>query len=144
MQSQQSIVVNRREQARTLVRTLTLRWSISKPAAIALGLACERDSSVVLEVTVELQGDSSLRVGSLAAALRVGERVQGFEVEASGQGVCITDAETGLTHVDVPGVLQASLRLGEPAKPLFAKTTLLARIGVAGGRYELLGGSLTP
>jgi hypothetical protein len=143
MQSQQPIVVNRREQ-RAAVRTLTLRWSISKPAAVALGLACERDASVSLEVSVELHGDSTFRVGEVAAALRAGERSQEFEVEASGPGVCITDAETGLTHVDVPGVLQVSLRLAEPEKPLFARTTLLSSMGVAGGRYEFLGGSLTP
>ena len=71
--SQQS-TVGRREQSRATVRTLTLRWSISKAAAVALGLACERDEAVALEVSLELIGDSAHRVGTSAAALRAGGR----------------------------------------------------------------------
>ncbi|MFA6045331.1 MAG: hypothetical protein WC718_10135 [Phycisphaerales bacterium] len=44
------------------------------------------------------------------------------------------DAGAGLMHIDAPH-FAATLRLG--GEPLYAKTDLLAQLGVRGGRYEI-------
>jgi hypothetical protein len=42
-------------------------------------------------------------------------------------------------HVDAPGVLTASVRVADAsARPAYLRTTLLADIGLSGGRYEVL------
>jgi len=83
-------------------------------------------------------GEAHVRVGPLSARLKQVEGSHELDVPTT-TGVCITDPETGLTHVDVPGLLHVSFRQEEPARPLYARTTLLERLGTAGGRYELAG-----
>lgn len=55
-----------------------------------------------------------------------------------------------LHHTEIDGLLSATLRVhqahhgtpGPSAHVLYARTTLLARLGVPGGRYELIGASV--
>ncbi len=125
--------------------TLTLRWSISRPAAVALGLARERDDSVTLALSVVLHpGEGLSRTGQVAAVLHAGDRARELDIGPAGPGQCITDPETGLTHADIPGLLRCSFRMEEPGRVLLARTTLLEGLGLGGGRYEFLGGSLAP
>lgn len=54
--------------------------------------------------------------------------------------------EPALYHLDIPGVVSATVAPGEGggARGLFARSPLLAALGVAGGRHELLSAALIP
>jgi hypothetical protein len=129
--------ISRQTATRTRQSTFTIVWEI---AAGAVQGFCA-SVPVRLELAVALP-DGHGRVGPVEARLAQGETVRALDL-ADTTGVCITDAETGLTHVDVPGVLHVSFRPNEPARPLYARTAILDQLSVRGGTYELVGGSLT-
>ncbi len=58
----------------------------------------------------------------------------------------IVEPAASLYHLDIPGVVGATVAACEAgaARGLFARTPLLASLGVFGGRHELLSAALIP
>lgn len=51
----------------------------------------------------------------------------------------VEDRDSGLVHVDVPGTITATFARHEgSARCLFARTPIPAKLGVPGGRAELI------
>jgi hypothetical protein len=121
-------------QARGAVRRLRFRWSLSAPAAAAAGLVPggTREANLELLLDVTPRG-GSWRAAAVSAAIEHDGRLSPLE-SPSGSGAAVLDAETGLLHIDIDGFIHATLR-GEEAV-LYARSPLLARLGLAGGRYE--------
>lgn len=115
-------------------RELHLNWSIARDAAVAAGLAVEGNGPVVLRIGVAWKRG----VERLTAGLVDGERVREIEVsETRAEWV----SEEGLVHLDLPGVLRVSVR-ESPWSVLYARTDLIAALGLGGGRYEFESGML--
>ncbi len=93
----------------------------------------------MLEVRVSCHG--SVRRGGVHATLVDGAVRR--DIPAEGSGTWMRDAE--LWHLDIPGLLVVSLR-EQPGgvEVLYARTGLLTRLGVEGGRYEFEAGTLLP
>lgn len=161
----------RRTSGASLVR---LRWSVSAAAVAAALPACRAmgsEGTAILELISMRPSASDGPVPRSHSAAQVlggngrpwidlaGEPALGGH--APGEPAWLTDPETGLDHVDVPGLLHATYRAAAGAKPaplietatgtlpaglplcvLYARTTLFELIGVRGGRYELIGGDL--
>jgi hypothetical protein len=129
----QEVIVRTRPAA----RRLRLRWSVSGEAAAACGLTPEGTRQAWLELEVDVQRrDGATRATSVSAAVLFHGRASPVEI-APATGAAITDAETGLTHIDIDGFIHATLR-GE-SDVLYARTPLLSRLGLPGGRYECEG-----
>lgn len=123
------------------LREAVVRWAIAAEALPAEfrpqnpGPAEE----AVLEVRIAAAGGAPFA----SARLRVGGQERVIEAGGSGGGGAWRhDAETGLEHIDVPGVVNVTLRAsgdGAAAELVYARTPLLRRLGLAGGRYEATG-----
>ena len=119
---------------------LVLTWSLSRPAAAARGLVTSAvGTAPSLEVSLPSSGPVNGR--SLRAWLVDGAARR--PVEAGGEGAWVRDSD--LSHLDLPGVLAVSLHHGRCGiSVLYARTGLLARLGLEGGRYEFDSGRLLP
>jgi hypothetical protein len=102
-----------------------------------------------LEVGIAVSGHwgGAMRVDGVEGALISGDEVRAIEFE-SGAGSWVQDGE--LVHIDVPGAVQVTVRgelelgretlAGEgPLRVMYARTTALERLGIEGGRYEVVG-----
>lgn len=153
-------------------RVVRLRWSVSGFALAAALPSCRTlasDTAAVLELlsiepadaaaphpltSAQLLGASGLARVDLASEPALRGRT-------AGDPSWMTDPETGLDHIDVPGLLHATFRPAPGAEPaaftetasgplapahplavLYARTPLFELLGIRGGRYELLGGEL--
>jgi hypothetical protein len=123
---------------------LALRWSLSREAAVAAGLVEAAASepappAPVLEILVPWDGPTVERV---AAAVLDGDRRDEVALEGVSAGVWVS-AEDGLRHLDLPGLVRVTARRdGAGATVLFARTELLGRLGLGGGRYDFQGATL--
>ena len=117
---------------------LLLAWSISRSAANACGLVPDDSGpSVRLEVCV----DPPVRDAQAGLEARVLDGERALVLGTSGaQGTWIQDSIRGVWHLDIENLLKLTIRLtGQTVEALYARTELLARAGVAGGRYEFDG-----
>ncbi len=122
-----------------LMRSLALRWSISRAAARSCGLVGrESGAAVCLEVLVSGPGGA----GDVSARVRDGDAV--IPIEGSRRkGVWIEDSIRGVWHLDIDGLLKLTIRLSpDRVEALYARTELLSQAGLAGGRYEFEGASI--
>jgi hypothetical protein len=128
-ESRGSIRLSRRPAQR-----LEFRWVIDPAAAVRAGL-CESGAGLVeLILCVDVCGaEATAGIRPVRAVLRVGARERSLEWPA-GRCACAADRASGLVHVDIEGWLNATVR-GE-GEVLYARTPLLARLGLPGGRYE--------
>lgn len=112
---------------------LTLRWTVTRDAAAAAGLvSADGRGSPVLEVRLGWDGPS---VDQVAAAVLDGERTEELALESAATGAWTGDDR--LRHVDVPGLVRASLIVSpEEVRAVYARTELLSRLGISGGRYD--------
>ncbi len=118
---------------------LKLRWSISPLAARNAGLAHAHDeASLLLEIDVHEDRPIEARL------VRAGDSTP-VPIEHASAPRIVRD-EAGLFHIDIPGVLSATWSEqshGGSAGPfirqrtLYARTSVLASLGLGGGRYEL-------
>lgn len=71
--------------------------------------------------------------------------IGGREARTGAMPVLCVDRAAGLVHVDAPGFLSATFEIdrGGTARVLFASSPVLAAMKIAGGTYEVLGGTLT-
>jgi len=113
---------------------LSLAWSLSRDAAAAAGLVGPDGGAVVLQLRVPWKRG----VERMHAAVIDGNRTRDLEVAESGSEWA---SEGGLWHLEIPGVLRVSVR-EVPWMVLYARTGLLAALGVGGGRYEFESGEL--
>lgn len=118
--------------------TLRVRWLISRSAvATARPDLVRRDSGE--PVVLEMLAAAADGRWACEAALVDGGRRDEIPVSASESGAWSRDAETGLEHLEVPGVLHATYRrAGGGVRLLYVRTPLLAALGIPGGRYELI------
>lgn len=132
--------------AHTQPRTwLALTWAISRAAAAAAGLVpAEGDAEPMLELSVPwgpggAVGDSSdLRAGVLDGPVR-----HELSLEAVRPGAWAYDAASDLHHLELPGLAQVSIRVTpQTIQVLYARTEVLGRLGLAGGRYDFAAASI--
>jgi hypothetical protein len=123
--------------ARGASRRLRFRWSISPVAAAEAGLCPPGTRAVALELELKIVRSR----GTARAAPASAEIVRDGHGSPIGlppaTGAAITDPETGVMHVDIDGFIHATLR--GRCEVLYARTPLLARLGLPGGRYECEG-----
>lgn len=121
-------------------RVLTLRWSLSRPAALAAGLVKGDGDIPLLEVALPWDVPT---VTTIAAAVIDGERRREMALEPVAPGHWIVDEANGLRHLDLPGLVRVSMRWTDGAvQVLYARTEVLARLGLPGGRYDFEGATL--
>lgn len=105
----------------SVLRTASVAWEIAPDALAAAGRA-------TLTWTIDLDAATA------HATLDLDGRVRTLR-ECS---VTIERDPSGLTHVAAPeSLLLAAIR--PDGTPLYARTSLLATLGVPGGRYEVVG-----
>jgi hypothetical protein len=110
--------------------TLSARWTIA-PEALPKPYANSRPHAAALHI--ELSESHPPRATLQLTA--PGGRTQSINIPLPSAHTTFTlDDQTSLLHADAPGV--ASLT-AEGNTLLFARTPLLANLGIAGGRYEL-------
>jgi hypothetical protein len=116
---------------------VVLTWSISRAGALACGLVeSPTGPAVRLEVMVPAPGAAP---GHLSARVLDGERSITLEGPHA-YGQWIEDSIRGVWHLDIDRVLKLTIRRTQDGiEALYARTELLARAGVAGGRYEFEG-----
>jgi hypothetical protein len=127
--------------------SVVLTWSISRAGAVACGLAENQTGPAVrLEIVIPPPGGAPAQ---LTARVLDGDRAIPLE-GPHGTSQWIEDTIRGVWHLDVDGVLKLTVRQqagGQQAgtiEALYARTELLSRAGVAGGRYEFEGASTRP
>ncbi len=113
------------------VRVACIAWDVSSDAIRTAGQPVPAVSPTV-SIVWEIEGPSA-RCVVLAGAFR--------RELALGRSSWDRDEGTGLLGVGVVGangedLLTAVLREGEPMRVLYARTSVLARLGLAGGRYD--------
>ncbi|MCW5774876.1 MAG: hypothetical protein KIS87_00320 [Phycisphaeraceae bacterium] len=109
-------------------RRLTLRWRIALEGGGEVTLECALE-----EPTADEPG------GSLAFSLADGKGRREVECGTAARVSWVRDAESGLQHVDAPGLLACSFEHAEEGaiRVLYARTPVLASVGSGGGRHEL-------
>lgn len=120
--------------------TLILGWTISRAAASACGLVRdEAGAPVRLEVLV-----SAPHAGSTNIEARLVDGDRRIPLESSPRcGTWIEDSIRGVWHLDIDTLLKLTVRSsGAGFEALYARTSLLANAGLAGGRYEFDGASI--
>ncbi len=114
-------------------RALTIRWPIAAAGLNGrIGAAAGGGEEVVLEWT--------FAPGRGAGAALFGPTGPGRPLRAveHGRVVWLHDGPGGLEHVDIAGLLSATFRVDESGAVdvLYARTELLAELGVPGGRCD--------
>lgn len=107
-------------------RIVALEWAVGR-------IAGRPDRA--LRWTVTLDGDRA--IGAVATLTRADLEEEVARID--GRDITITpDPGRGLLHIDAPPLLAATLRReGDALRPVFARTSLFARLEIPGGRYEL-------
>jgi hypothetical protein len=110
--------------------TLSARWTIA-PGALPKPYADSRPAAAALHI--ELSESHPPRATLQLTA--PGGRTQSINIPLPNTKTAFTlDDETSLLHADAPGVATIT---AEGTTILFARTPLLANLGIAGGRYQL-------
>lgn len=141
-------------------RGLTLRWSLS--AAAACAALPDWPHTGADEVTLEILALDPAFGRVVAAQLTDGRRTLdlagALRAATGGEPVWLADPDTGLEHLDIPGLLRATFRAAPPTAAmietptgprrgravqlLYARTPLFELLGIPGGRYEPVGGEV--
>jgi len=144
-------------------RLLTMKWTVASEAVRRSAVAGGRGLDVqafaefavadaVIALAVELVGEREgcvERVVATIAPPKRGAVVIGGEMTGGAAGRWEEDEDARLVHVtigeptsDTP-LLVATVRLEEGGvSVLYARTTLLAYLGIPGGRYEVAGATM--
>lgn len=93
---------------------------------------------VALTLSVVVDGE----IARAEATLSAGDRARGLHLprELAAAACTVSEAE-GLLHIDAPPLLTATVEAGERGQVLYARSGVLAFLGLAGGRYEVVGGA---
>lgn len=119
---------------------LRLRWQISFHAAVAAGLVPAHEPRCPVHLDLTLTPADPPRQALVTAHVVTPRRTTPLALERHPQPAILRDAQEMTLHVDIPGLLHASFsdHPDRPPTPLYARTDLLARLGIPGGRYELI------
>src|ERR1043165_5299374 len=123
------------------VEELVLTWSISRAGAAACGMV---QNGTGQAVKLELRVGSPRRNGRVSIAARVADgEVSTAILMPESAGQWIEDSIAGVWHLDVEGLLKLTIRQSaERTEALYARTELLAKAGLGGGRCEVEGAAL--
>src|SRR5690606_17357704 len=116
-------------------------WRVDAGALRQNGHWEHAGDDVALTLSVVIQ-DGNARA---EATLSAGDRARGLRLprELAAAACAVSEAE-GLMHIDAPPLLIATVETGDRGqggRVLYARTGLLAQLGLAGGRYEVAGGA---
>lgn len=121
---------------RHVAATLALRWTISPDAARAAGLSSSPGDAPAIELVVPWTGD----VRAAAAEFIDGKHRRELTVPPATAEWTSND---GMHHLDLPGVLTLSVRAkGAGVEVVYARTPLLAALGIPGGCAEFAAASI--
>jgi hypothetical protein len=110
---------------------LSLRWSISPHAAARAGLVSSA-SAVTLEIDV-------VESAPLVVRIVVSGHERAIACDSIAAPQFAVDAH-GIHHAEVPGVLSVTwIETAADVRVLYVRTTILAALGLEGGRYEFAG-----
>lgn len=118
-------------------QTIVVRWRVSGTALkrarpdLRLGKA-----DAQLDVHVKVSRESGWALSSAWAELTSDGRSCRIE-GTTDMGTCEVDA--GMLHLDVPGLIAATIHLGAEPRLLYARTPLLKSLGLSPGTYEPIG-----
>jgi len=118
---------------------MALTWSLSRAGAAAAGLVPEAgDAEPSLELRVPWAPGGQVRDASdVRARLIDGAIEHELTLEAVRPGSWAFDAAAGLHHLDLPGLVQVTARVDAGGiAVLYARTEVLGRLGLTGGRYD--------
>jgi hypothetical protein len=124
---------------------LALTWSLSRAAAATAGLVpVDGDAEPILELRVPWgPGGQVHDAADVRARVLDGPASQELTLEAVRPGGWMCEPGTGLHHLDLPGLAQVSARIdGRGVAILYARTEVLGRLGLAGGRYDFGGAAI--
>jgi hypothetical protein len=124
--------------ARKQAEELVLTWSISRAGAAACGMV---QNGAGLPVRLELRTGAPRRNSRAVITARVVDGdVSTVLPTPEAAGTWIEDSIAGVWHLDVEGLLKLTIRQSpEKTEALYARTQLLAKAGLGGGRYEFEG-----
>ncbi len=113
------------------VPALLLRWAIAPRAAKQAGLVTtEAARPPCLEIELN-EGRPPI------ARILVAPHAREIPIESAAIVRVHRDA-SGFLHIDLPGLLSATWEERAPGpRVIYARTELLARLGIPGGRYEI-------
>lgn len=128
--------------------TLSIRWTISRaaisasrPDLIPPGTVSVHDPELVLTIVTEPDRDGAVRIARAHAWLHDPATGRKPVVESAPSligAVWTEERESGLIHVDMPGWASFTAQSAPDGMVLrYARTTVLLRLGLAGGRYEM-------
>lgn len=120
---------------------LVLTWSISRAGAAACGMV---QNGTGQPVRLELRISAPRRNTRASIGARVVDGEISTNLAASdASALWIEDSIAGVWHLDVEGLLKLTIRqTPEKTEALYARTQLLAKAGLGGGRYEFEGAAI--
>jgi len=120
---------------------LVLTWSIARAAAKACRLV-ETEAGPVPRLEIVIGAPREHASATVQARILDGTRAIPLQTPPT-QAQWIQDSIAGVWHLDIDGILKLTVRQSEGRiEALYARTELLTRTGLAGGRYEFDGASL--
>lgn len=128
--------MSREHRARPLV---AIRWTIARAAAVAArpDLVGSDGPPVELEWRVQAAEGGRVRGGAWLVDGATSTEILGVVERGFGAWV---ECDDRTVHIDLPGVLSASLRTESGGvRLLYARTALMGNWGIPGGRYEVVG-----
>lgn len=116
------------------VRRVTVRWTIAADALPERFRPVATGQDAVLELSIESAGEST----TADARLRAGGRERSIDLGPRSTVAWRRDPDNGLEHIDMDGVAAITVRRSARGgvQLAYAASPLLARLGIAGGRYE--------
>lgn len=109
---------------------MVLRWSVSRKALAAVLTSASNGPDPELHVSVRFS-----ETGAARASAHIADGNTTHTLHDDAQGTIHFAA--GLTHIDIPGLLHATLRSLDEVRVLYASTPIFQRLGIPGGRYEI-------
>lgn len=125
-------------------RPVAVSWAVSRAAAARAfpgAVAGDAGGEVTIEIAAAMDSADRWIVSArlIDAAGEEPAPILSLAAEPAAAAVWTHDPECGLEHLDVPGLLSVSMERG--GRVVYARTSLLERFGLAGGRYEVLRGA---
>lgn len=125
------------------VLPLRVRWSVAPPSLASSGderLRRLADAGTCTRAELRIDVDAD---GSTSASLECSGDGQPAESITlwphAPKAAVLFDSDAALAHIEAPGLLSATRHLDRVDRRVaYARTPILERLGIAGGRYDLI------